>query len=195
MLSQASTLFHLHESYFLYMSHFFPCNFFYCSSPSWISICLLLEYKRRSCWRGKLMKYFPHHPISVIYIMVLHIKLTGTGQCVITGFDVSWHSSEFVCYCVCLHLLEEDSDEIKIGTSCKNGGCTKVGHCLKKKIHRKLTWGCLEKRYKTHTFATLWLHWVECFIFRSKSNLHTWKTWSNWTVNTFPSLPFWALFV
>ena len=23
-------------------------------------------------------------------------------------------------------LLEEDSDEIKIGTSCKNGGCSKV---------------------------------------------------------------------
>lgn len=158
MLSQASTLFHLHESYFLYMSHFFPCNFFYCSSPSWISICLLLEYKRRSCWRGKLMKYFPHRPISVIYIMVLHIKLTGTGQCVITGFDVSWHSSEFVCYCVCLHLLEEDSDEIKIGTSCKNGGCTKVGHCLKKnsqKIDLGLFGKALQNSHFCHALTTL----------------------------------------
>lgn len=26
--------------------------------------------------------------------------------------------------------IEENSDEIKIGTSCKNGGCTKVGELL-----------------------------------------------------------------
>lgn len=24
------------------------------------------------------------------------------------------------------YVLEEDSDEIKVGTSCKNGGCSKV---------------------------------------------------------------------
>lgn len=27
-------------------------------------------------------------------------------------------------------VLEDDNDEIKIGTSCKNGGCTKVGECV-----------------------------------------------------------------
>ncbi len=36
-----------------------------------------------------------------------------------------------LCLSLCLSVfLEEDSDEIKIGTSCKNGGCTKVGECV-----------------------------------------------------------------
>lgn len=33
-------------------------------------------------------------------------------------------------------FVEEDGDEIKIGTSCKNGGCTKVSECVTGKLGR-----------------------------------------------------------
>lgn len=33
-------------------------------------------------------------------------------------------------------FVEEDSDEIKIGTSCKNGGCTKVSERVTVKLGR-----------------------------------------------------------
>ena len=42
----------------------------------------------------------------------------------------SKHPSQFVVSLSVSVFLEEDNDEIKIGTACKNAGCTKVSECF-----------------------------------------------------------------
>lgn len=63
----------------------------------------------------------------VIHIMAFEEKLTGTGRLIISVDAFFMCSSKCGCQFFLSVSLEEDSDEIKIGTSCKNGGCTKVG--------------------------------------------------------------------
>lgn len=61
--------------------------------------------------------------ICVIHIMIFELKMTVRGQHIKTN-NTFFKSCHFLPW---MFLFpEEDSDEIKIGTSCKNGGCTKV---------------------------------------------------------------------
>lgn len=67
----------------------------------------------------------------------------------------------FLCVSLCVSL-EEDGDEIKIGTSCKNGGCLKVGEYV------SVCWeniNCyaleMEVINSIHTSVGLWQHPLE----------------------------------
>lgn len=111
-------------SYLFYVSVFCPL---YHRLPS-ITIHFLLTVDRKVMLTGEANGW----PLGVCP----HLCHSHHGVWYKAGSDRATHHN---CGCIFLDALqsqvfvslsvfpEEDNDEIKIGTSCKNGGCTKVG--------------------------------------------------------------------
>lgn len=75
---------------------------------------------------GNLLNFFSFMTHCFLTVKFLHCFVVHDVKCIqcfLTNKMLCFNASNSVFF---FYVLEEDSDEIKVGTSCKNGGCSKV---------------------------------------------------------------------
>lgn len=108
------------------------------SSPFYFSPLVSCMSVFRCCPRCHRLSTIHYHPLLVT--VDRKVALTGEvngwplgvrGVWAVDAFFRFKHPSQFLLhFCLSFFFLEEDNNKLKIGTSCKNAGCTKVGECV-----------------------------------------------------------------